>query len=405
MARDLAEARPLWELRVCAAGVQAVAHAFVLLGLTGPESAEAAMTQASRALGLRGAGGLGPAIWPGPARDYLAMRAQGRHALAWVPRAVAVGASRLPVAAADLRFDWFRAARAGVRFQVQGAAVGQPPGRRAGIDLAGWSATDDAGRSYRLRWDGIRGSARLWMGEVVAEPVPEHERPDDVAWFELGTAGGEAARVVFAPPPAARVGTAAPPGPAPAECYLAWLARQDPAPGLGRSGGREVLAAVAEGLVSVGAVPAHSPLLPPILARGKRSPHPDLPRTWPHPVRLGTPPDLQVAVCAALPFEDAAAVIEGLAAWDDDVQLHIYGWPWTGDQHWPAAIPSFTVRAIDDLGQEHEGHPGGWRGYGDGEAHAEFTLWPAVPRRVGRLRVVISTLWEASWADIDLPHR
>ena len=165
------------------------------------------------------------------------------------------------------------------------------------------------------------------------------------------------------------------------------------------------MAAVAEGLVSLGAMPAQSPLLPLILGRHARSSHPDLPLTWPHPVRLGTPPDLQMALCAALPFEHAAVVIEGLSAWGEDIQLHIYGWPWVQGQHWPTAIPSFTVRAIDDLGHEHEGQRGSWRGYGAGEGHGEFTLWPAVPRRAGRLRVVISTLWEARWADIELLSR
>src|SRR5713226_608501 len=114
------------------------------------------------------------------------MREQGRPALAWVPRAVTAGGLRFSVTAADLRCDWFRVARAGVRFQVQVAAAGeQPPSRHAGMALAGLPAADDAGRSYRLRWDGGRGRDRLWMGEVVAEPVPGHGRPDDVAWFEL----------------------------------------------------------------------------------------------------------------------------------------------------------------------------------------------------------------------------
>ena len=97
------------------------------------------------------------------------------------------------------------------------------------------------------------------MGEVVAEPISEHVRPDDVAWFDLATVDGQAARVVFAPPPAIPVGRAAPPWPTPAESYLAWLSRQDPAPELGPSDGREVVAAVAEGLVSVGAMPAPKP--------------------------------------------------------------------------------------------------------------------------------------------------
>ena len=407
MARALAEPR-LWRRRVSAASIQAVAHAFAMLGLVSAEGAGAAMRQASQAPGLRGADGSELGAWPGPACDYWNMRAQGRHALAWFPRVVAVGALRFSVAAADLRCDWFRMAQAGLRFQVEVAAVGQqPPSWHAGMALAGLSAADDAGHAYRLRWDGGRGSHRLWMGEVVAAPVSEHGRqpPDEVAWFELAAAGGPAARVVLAPPPAILVGSVAPPWPTPAESYLAWLSRQDPAPELGRIGGREVVAAVAEGLVAVGAMPAQSPLLPPILGRNKRSSHPDLPLTWPHPVQLGTPPDLQIALCAGLPFEHAAVVIEGLAAWGEDIQLYIYGWPWVHGQHWPTAIPSFKVRAIDDLGQEHAGHAGNWHGYGAGEGHGEFTLWPAVPRRAGRLRVVVSTLWEARWADIHLPSR
>jgi hypothetical protein len=273
--------------------------------------------------------------------------------------------------------------------------------------LAAMSAADDFGHRYQLRWDGGRGSDQLWVGDVAAEPVSDHrrQRPDDVAWFDLAAAGGRAGRVVFAAPPPIPVGRSSPPAGTPAESYLAWLSRQDPAPELGHDGGRQVVAAVAEGLVSAGAMPAHSPLLPAVLGRDKRSPHPDLPRTWPHPVHLGTPPDLQIALCTALPFGRAVAVIEGLSAWGEDIQLHVYGWPWVQGQQWPTAIPSFKVRAIDDLGGQHDGQPGSWRGYGSGEGHAEFTLWPAVPRHAGRLRVIISTLWEARWADIELPSR
>jgi hypothetical protein len=376
----------------------------MLLGLVSAERAEAAVTQASRVLGPHGVGLAAAGVWPGPAGDYWNMRVQGRQALAWIPRAVAVGAWRFSVGTAGMRCDWFRSTRAGLRFQVQGAAVGeQPTARNADMALAALSASDDAGRSYRLRWDGGRGSGRLWMGEVVGEPVPGPEQPSDVAWFELASADGAAARVVFGPPPAIPMGAATTPWPTPAESYLAWLSRQDPPPELGRSAGWEVVAAVAEALVSVGAMPPRSLLLPSALGRYKRSSHPDLPRTWPHPVRLGTPPDLQIALCAVLPFEHAAAVIEGISAWGEDLQLHIYGWPWIQGQHWPTAIPSFDVRAIDDLGHLYEGHAGNWRAYGVGEGHADFTLWPAVRRRAGRMRVVISTLWEARWADITLP--
>jgi hypothetical protein len=186
MVQALVEARPLLRRRVSAASIQALANAFAMLGLVSAEGAEAAMTQASRALGLRRAGGSEAGAGPGPACGYWDMRAQRRHALAWIPRAVVAGALRFSVAAARLRCDWFRTARAGLRFQVQAAAVGQqPPSRHAGMALAELSAADDAGHSYRLRWDGGRGSRRLWIGEVVAEPMSAHERPDDVAWFEL----------------------------------------------------------------------------------------------------------------------------------------------------------------------------------------------------------------------------
>src|SRR5258708_8275266 len=146
MTQALAEARPLWRRQVSAASIQAVAHAFAMLGLVSADGAGAAMRQASQALGLRGAGGSELGAWPGPACDYWIMRAQGRHALAWIPRAVAVGALRFSVAAADLRCAWFRMAQAGLRFQAQPAAVGQPPpSRHSGMALAELSAADDAG--------------------------------------------------------------------------------------------------------------------------------------------------------------------------------------------------------------------------------------------------------------------
>src|SRR5215470_10643449 len=85
MAQDLAEARPFWRLRVSAVSVQAVAHAFAMLGLVSAEGARAALTQAGRALGLPRAGGPEPVAWPGSACDYWNLRAEGRHALAWAP--------------------------------------------------------------------------------------------------------------------------------------------------------------------------------------------------------------------------------------------------------------------------------------------------------------------------------
>ena len=64
--------------------------------------------------------------------------------------------------------------------------------------------------------------------------------------------------------------------------------------------------------------------------------------------------------------------------------------------------PSFGVRAIDDTGAEHRGMPGGG---GTPEGSHEFWFWPPVPPAVKRIRVTVSTLWEAAWAELEIPGR
>ncbi len=406
MTETLASPPPGTGLQVAALTVQAVAYAFAMLGLVAADAAGTAMRRAHAALEQSGIGGSQIETWPGQEGDYWALRARGPGDLAWAPRAVAVGTLPFRVPGADLRCDWFRAARAGLRFQLQATAAGGQPPEHLREVLADLSAADDGARPYRLRWDGGRGSRRLWIGDVVATAVPDPGRPpEEPAWFALAASDGQSGRVELAPPAAIAAGPAAPPQPTPAESYLDWLSRQYPEPELGQAEGRRVVAAVAEGLVAVGAIPADSPLLPPILGRQRRSSHPGVPRTWPRPVRLGTRPDLQIALGAALPLDHAVAIVEGVSGWGEDIQIHLYGWPWVQGRRWPAAMPSFRVMAIDDLDGEHEGHPGYWRSYGGGEARGEFTLWPAVPRRAARLRVVVSTLWEAGWADIEMSER
>jgi hypothetical protein len=192
----------------------------------------------------------------------------------------------------------------------------------------------------------------LWVGDVVARPEP----PQDVAFVELSAAGSAARfRVAVPAPLPVRTGRADPPWPTAAESYLTLLCAQDPPGAIGRSRGRRVVAAVAEALLVVGAIPASGPLLVRALGPDKRSAHPVMPATWPSPVRRDTPPGLRIVIGAALPFTGAAVVIEGLSAWAQDIQLHLYGWPWLPGGLWSAAIPSFTVSAVDDLGGTHEG--------------------------------------------------
>jgi len=65
--------------------------------------------------------------------------------------------------------------------------------------------------------------------------------------------------------------------------------------------------------------------------------------------------------------------------------------------------PSFQVRATDDSGAEHRGMPGS--GGGTPEGSGEFWFWPPVPSAARRIRVTVSTLWEAAWAELDIPGR
>jgi len=66
--------------------------------------------------------------------------------------------------------------------------------------------------------------------------------------------------------------------------------------------------------------------------------------------------------------------------------------------------PCFQVRAVDDAGDEHEGIPGGWQGSPQLEGSGRFWFWPPVDPARKSLQMTVSTLWEAAWAEIDLPR-
>lgn len=382
-------------------GLHAVADAFVVLGLISAPEAAAVLEEAGAAPRPRGLRDAQRGARSEDA-DYWRLRSRGPDGLSWIPCAVAAGPVRLATKSADLCVEWLRVSRAGLRLQVDATAPGaELPARHVGLALADLSLADDAGTTYRMYWDGGSGNRAAWVGDVVAQPAP----PNGVTWFELRALSSVARpRITLPAPLTVRAGTAAAPWPTAAEAYLALLCASDPHAAVGPGGNRDVVAAVAEALLSVGAIPADSILLLQALGREKRSRHPVLPTTWPSPVRRPTPPDMRMAICAAMPFTAAAVVIEGLSGWGQDVQVHLYGWPWVHSKRWPTAIPSFTVRAIDDLGGEHDGRPGSWQEYGAGESRGDFTLWPAVPAKVRSLRIMVSTLWETAWADIELPQ-
>ena len=105
-----------------------------------------------------------------------------------------------------------------------------------------------------------------------------------------------------------------------------------------------------------------------------------------------------------LPLEHATAVIESVSAHDDLVSIQLYGHPWVMGEYVPMITPCFQVRAVDDAGDKHEGMPGDWRGFSGDEGSGNFWFWPPVASARKSLRVTVSTLWEAAWAEIELPR-
>jgi hypothetical protein len=118
----------------------------------------------------------------------------------------------------------------------------------------------------------------------------------------------------------------------------------------------------------------------------------------------GSRPAEQLGLAVRLPLEQGTAVIESVCARDELVSIQLYGHPWVMGEYWPMITPCFQVRAVDDAGQEHDGIPAGWRGFPGNEGSGGFWFWPPVGAARTSMRVTVSTLWEAAWADVPLPR-
>ena len=251
---------------------------------------------------------------------------------------------------------------------------------------------------------------RRWRGEVLAEPQPAGSATGRaVRWLEFAGAESQPVRVDLPAPAAAETGPAEPAWPTPAEAYLAELAS---ARSVTIATGEEsveldvakIVAAVADALLWTGALPPDSAML-----SAREAPAPgwqeELAELWGRQAHLrerdGEPERAGLAV--ALPLRRATAVIESIAAHDDLVTIQLYGHPWVGGEYWPMIAPSFQVRATDDAGAEHRGMPGD--GGGTPEGSQAFWFWPPVPPSAKRIRVTVGTLWEAAWAELDIPGR
>jgi hypothetical protein len=418
--------RPLFPDSV---GLMAVANAFVMLGLLPEPRAEAVLADHKSALERMGLGDTWGVtkgeltVRPG-AHGYWQSRMAGPGGLREVPLLVAAAGVCCPTSVAEVCFEWVKLTSTGWQLSFRATAPDPDPYANLpdpdvvmGQAMSEISLTDDAGRSHDLRAEDVGWSRDLdrheqeWHGHVLLARDPA-SKP---AWFELAPTTRDASGRVALPSPArVPVGRSDPPWPTPAECYLAALAPVstisiETSGTVAEAGPEEtarIVATVADSLIAVGALPVTSTLLRESPAAGPGW-HGQLAyrwrrRTYQQAARFRAAEHRRLVV--PLPLEHATAVIESVSAQGDLVSIQLYGHPWVMGEYVPMIAPCFQVRAIDDAGNEHEGMPGDWQGFPGDEGSGSFWFWPPVPQARRSIRVTMSTLWEAAWADIELPR-
>jgi hypothetical protein len=437
-AEALAWAHPDRPLFPVSLGLMAVANAYVMLGLLPEPQAEAILAEHRLALERKDLGnGWGVTkgeltVRPG-AHEYWEARVAGSAGLREVPLSVAAAGVDCPTSVADVGFEWVKLTSAGLQLSFHATAPapgGDPPDPQAPMRqaMAEISLTDDTGHSYDLSavqvgW-GRSGDRQEWHGHVLAAQDPARKP----AWLEFTPTAGASARIGLSPPAQVPVGAGAPPWPTPAECYLAALApvthisiETSPSGQVAEAGPAEtaeIVGTVADSLMAVGALPVTSTLLRefPTSGPGWYTP---LAHRWGRrasrvargrgtagvmPGAVDFRPAEHRGLAARLPLEHATAVIESISAQGELVGVRLYGHPWVRGEYWPMITPCFQVRAVDDTGDEHEGIAGGGRVSPGHEGSGGFWFWPPVDQACKRLRVIVSTLWEAAWAEIELPR-
>jgi hypothetical protein len=413
--------RPLFPVSL---GLMAVANALVMLGLLPEPRAEAILAEHRLALERKGLGNLwgvtkGELTVRPAAHEYWQSRMAGPGGLREIPLVVAVAGVRCPTSIAEVSFEWVKLTSKGWQLSFSAAApyAGEAadlnvPMRQAMSEI---SLTDDAGHSYDLsvevlRW-GRNRDRQEWHGHVLTARDPA----STPAWFELApTAGGASGRVALPAPAQIPAGTSDPPWPTPAESYVAALApvtkiAMENSGHVAEAGPEEtatIVAKVADSLMAVGALPVTSGLLRESPDRGPRW-HTELAHRWgrrTHQRAAGFRAGEHRGLVVRLPLEHATAVIENVSAQGELVTIQLYGHPWLRGEYWPMITPCFRVSATDDAGDEHEGMPGSWQGSPDHEGSGRFWFWPPVPQDRKSIRVTVSALWEAAWAEIELPR-
>lgn len=414
--------RPLFPVSL---RLMAAANALVMLGLLPELRAEAILAEHRSGLERKGFGnGWGVTkgeltVRPG-AHEYWESRRAGSAGLREIPLSVAVAGVFCPTSVADVCFEWVKLTSAGLQLSFR-ATGGNPGGSPPVPDvpmrqaMSEISLTDDTGHSYDLKVEGVGLSQtrdrQEWHGHVLADQDPARTP----AWLELApTIAGASGRVALPPSVQVPVGASDPPWPTAAESYLAALAPVTSytisdsvtEATAGPEDTAEIVAAVADSLMAVGALPVTSALLREFPGSGPGW-HTPLAHRWgarAHQRTAGFRAAEHRGLAARLPLEHATVVIESVSAQGELVSVQLYGHPWVSGEYWPMITPCFQVRATDDAGNEHEGLPSGWQGSLAHEGSGRFWFWPPVTPARRSIRVTVSTLWEAAWAEIELPR-
>jgi hypothetical protein len=409
--------------------VMATANAFVMLGLVAEHRAEEILAGHRTALQAKGFGSTWGVnngeltVRPG-AHDYWTARADSVAELPDVPLRVLPAGVRLPVTLSgrpsEVCFEWLTLTRTGWRLSFR-ASTGiaprthpGPPGAAADQIMSQISVTDDARHQYELNGGGGGGRRTgpdrwEWHGAALAAPSPAGKAAE---WLEfVSSAGGARQRVPIIPKPYTATGSSEPRWPTPAEAFIEPLARID---GFNLNGTvltpdetASIVAAAAECLMAVGALPSSSIVLREARA-GDQEWQALLANRWgrrAHQRAAEFRSPEHKGLVAELPLKHATAVIESVSAHGELIIIQLYGHPWVMGEYWPMITPCFTVDATDDRGNSYRGMPGNWRGGADHQGSGQFWFWPPVPEPCERLRMTVSTLWEAAWADIELPGR
>jgi hypothetical protein len=434
----LARAREGSPLPVARFSLEAVANAFVILGLLPAARAEevlAAQRPVLQAVGFRVAREIGELSLSPGARNFQRARTAGADGLQRIPLAVAAGPVRCRLRRHDLVITRVTLTSEGIWLRYHGDAresdrhEAHAFGGEMTAEITELSITDDAGGTYLVPVGNVHGimsgrraasGGTRWTpeGDFLAVPAPGQTgarggRPA-LRWVEFSDGVGQPVRAVIPPPAAVPTATAKPPWPTPAECYLAQLAPPDRDWSLGslEAGTVEldtaaIVAAVADALLAVGALPPDSAVLTGLPDRVHRDWRLALSNRqlalmdpW-----AGHGQASGAGLAIRFPFEQATAVIENITAREDMVSVRLYGHPWVVGESWPMITPCFRVTAVDDTGVEHQGGPAGESGSPGCEGSGAFWFWPPVGPRAKQLRVTVSTLWEAAWALIDIPAR